>query len=104
MDLTRSFLCVLGVPSIMPPPPPQDRAERGGGRSSRNPLRDFMLKTPDSDSGPSREPRNDSRPSYESPEYPSSPFRGWAPFSKVNAKLTTVSSSLSSVSFCGNVK
>uniref|UniRef100_A0A4W6FDB6 HCLS1 associated protein X-1 n=1 Tax=Lates calcarifer TaxID=8187 RepID=A0A4W6FDB6_LATCA len=46
------------------PPPPQDRAERGGGGSSGNPLRDFMLKTPDSytrgpQPGPSREPRND---------------------------------------------
>ncbi|XP_044192470.1 HCLS1-associated protein X-1 [Thunnus albacares] len=77
------------VPSIMPPPtpppPPQDRPEKGGG----NPLRDFMLKSPHSDqpgpqTGPSREPRNDGCPSYESPEFPSSPFHGWTPFSKFN--------------------
>ena len=46
------------------PPPSQDRAERGGGGSSGNPLRDFMLKAPDSNPrgpqpGTSREPRND---------------------------------------------
>ncbi|XP_047461129.1 HCLS1-associated protein X-1 [Mugil cephalus] len=76
----------FGVPSIMPPPPPpQDRAEKGGGRSSGNPLRDFMLKSPDSDSlRRSREPQSDGRPSYESPENPSAPFHGWAPFSKFN--------------------
>lgn len=69
------------VPSIMPPP--QDRAEKGGGRFGGNPLRDFMLKSPDSDTrGPSREPRGDSHPSYESPEFPNSPFHGWTPFSK----------------------
>ncbi|CAK6949268.1 HCLS1-associated protein X-1 [Scomber scombrus] len=73
------------VPSIMPPPPPQDTPERGGG----NPLRDFMLKSPNSDqlgpqAGPSREPRNDGCPSFESPDFPSSPFHGWAPFSKFN--------------------
>ncbi|XP_039978593.1 HCLS1-associated protein X-1 [Xiphias gladius] len=56
----------FGVPSIMPPPS-QDRAERGGGGSSGNPLRDFMLKTPDStargpQAGPSREPRYDGHP------------------------------------------
>ncbi|XP_026202633.1 HCLS1-associated protein X-1 isoform X2 [Anabas testudineus] len=74
-----------GLPSIMPPPPPhQDRAERGGGRSSGNPLRDFMLKAPDSNLGPSREPRNDNSPSYESPEFPSAPFQRWTPFSKFN--------------------
>ncbi|XP_049459146.1 HCLS1-associated protein X-1 [Epinephelus fuscoguttatus] len=75
----------LDVPSIMPPPP-QDRAERGGAESSRNPLRDFMLKSPDNNpqgpqAGPSREP---SHPSHESPEFPSSPFHGWTPFSKFN--------------------
>lgn len=72
----------FGVPSIMPP---QDRAERGGGGSSGNPLRDFMLKSPDSNqqSGTSREPTNDGPPSYES-QVPSSPFHGWTPFSKFN--------------------
>ncbi|XP_044028575.1 HCLS1-associated protein X-1 [Siniperca chuatsi] len=79
----------FGVPSIMPPPPPQDRAGRGGGGYSGNPLRDFMLKSHDNDpqgpqSGPSREPRNDGHPSYESPEFPSSPFNAWTPFSKFN--------------------
>ncbi|XP_071356700.1 HCLS1-associated protein X-1 [Trachinotus anak] len=56
----------FGVPSITPPPS-QDRAEIGRGGSSGNPLRDFMLKTPDSDlrgpqPGPSREPRIDGHP------------------------------------------
>ncbi|XP_077447494.1 HCLS1-associated protein X-1 [Stigmatopora argus] len=55
-----------GVPSIAPPPRPEGR--------HGNPLRDFMLKSPDSD----RRRRNDSHhPSYESPRFPSS-----APFSK----------------------
>lgn len=74
---------IFGVPSIVPPPS-QDRAERGGGTSGRNLLRDFMLKSPDSDKEPPREPRNDSRPSCESPEFPSSPFHGWTPFSRFN--------------------
>ncbi|XP_038581434.1 HCLS1-associated protein X-1 [Micropterus salmoides] len=77
----------FGVPSIMPPP--QDRAERGGGGSSGNPLRDFMLKSDDDNpqglqAGPSTEPRYDGRPFYESPEFPSSPFSSWKPFSKFN--------------------
>ncbi|XP_074469494.1 HCLS1-associated protein X-1 [Sebastes fasciatus] len=77
----------FGVPSIMPPPPPQGRAERGAGRSGGYSLRDYMLKSPYNhpqgpQAGPSREPRND--PSYESPEFPSSPFHGWTPFSKFN--------------------
>ncbi|XP_039875889.1 HCLS1-associated protein X-1 isoform X1 [Simochromis diagramma] len=68
------------VPHIMPPPPSQDRAERGRGSSSGNPLRDFMLKYPDSDTQQrSREPRGDHRPSYESPE-----FHGRTPFSRFN--------------------
>ncbi|XP_070778150.1 HCLS1-associated protein X-1 [Enoplosus armatus] len=76
------------IPSIMPPPP-QDRAERGGEGSSGNLLRDFMLKSRDGDpqgpqAGSSREPRNDGHPSYESPEFHSSPFNGWTPFSKFN--------------------
>lgn len=100
--LTCSFLCVLGVPSIMPPSPPQDRAKIGDGRFNGNPLRDYMLKNPDSDSGPSREPRNDSAPSYGSPEFPSSPFNRWTPFSKVKEKLGSISISL--LRFCGNVK
>ncbi|KAM3595978.1 uncharacterized protein V6R79_006286 [Siganus canaliculatus] len=63
------------VPSTMLPP------ARGEGRSSGNPLRDFMLKSPDSapqgpQAGPPREPR------YEGPH--SSPFHGWTPFSKFN--------------------
>ncbi|XP_029023867.1 HCLS1-associated protein X-1 [Betta splendens] len=70
-----------GVPSIMPPSTPQGRAERGGGRSSRNPLRDFMLKTPDSGSGPSRQPRNDIRSPH---EFSGSQFHGWTPFPKFN--------------------
>ncbi|TDH03982.1 hypothetical protein EPR50_G00147800 [Perca flavescens] len=78
----------FGVPSIMPQPP-QERAERSGGGSGGNPLRDFMLKSPDNNpqapqAGPSREPRNNGHPSYESPEFPSLPFHGWTPFSKFN--------------------
>lgn len=67
-------------------PPPEYRAEQGNGRSSRNPLRDFMLKYPDSDSkGPpcSLEPGYDGRPSPDFPALPSSPFRDLNPFSKV---------------------
>uniref|UniRef100_A0A3P9Q6Q8 HCLS1 associated protein X-1 n=1 Tax=Poecilia reticulata TaxID=8081 RepID=A0A3P9Q6Q8_POERE len=48
----------FGVPRILPPSPPQGRSE-----SSGNPLRDFMLKSPDGDSPP---------------------FDGWSPFSKFN--------------------
>ncbi|XP_041664012.1 HCLS1-associated protein X-1 isoform X2 [Cheilinus undulatus] len=71
----------FGVPML---PPSQDGENRGEGGSSGNPLRDFMLKMPDGDTpgpkaGPSREPRNDSHPSYESPgDY------SWTPFSKFN--------------------
>ncbi|XP_061521579.1 HCLS1-associated protein X-1 [Phycodurus eques] len=57
-----------GIPSVAPPPLHEGR--RG---SSGNPLRDFMLKSPDRDG----QRRNDVRPSYESPQFPSS-----APFSK----------------------
>lgn len=74
------------VPSIMSPPPPHGRAEREGRGSSGNPLRDFMLKSPDSDAqGPQpREPGNNGGPSHESPQYPTSPFHRWTPFSKFN--------------------
>nr|XP_046273063.1 HCLS1-associated protein X-1 isoform X2 [Scatophagus argus] len=70
-------------------PPPGDGAERDEGGSSGNPLRDFMLKSHDSDprrpqAGPSREPRYDGNHPHESPEFPSSPFHGWTPFSKFN--------------------
>lgn len=61
-----------------------------------------MLKAPDSNLGPSREPRNDNSPSYESPEFPSAPFQRWTPFSKVNEKLAT-EVSMSLLRFCGNV-
>lgn len=77
-----------GVPGVMLPPP-QGRTERDVGESGRNPLRDFMLKSPNNDpqrpqAGPSREPRRDDQPSYESPEFPSSPFHGWNTFPKFN--------------------
>ncbi|XP_054909627.1 HCLS1-associated protein X-1 isoform X1 [Poeciliopsis prolifica] len=61
----------FGVPRILPPSPPQGRSE-----SSGNPLRDFMLKSPD---GTDRRPHPERRPSLES-----SPFDGWSPFSKFN--------------------
>uniref|UniRef100_UPI0037E7C67C HCLS1-associated protein X-1 n=1 Tax=Semicossyphus pulcher TaxID=241346 RepID=UPI0037E7C67C len=70
----------FGVPML---PPPQDGAERGEGGSRGNPLRDFMLKSPGNSigpqSGPSREPRHDSHPSYEFPG-----VHGWTPFPKFN--------------------
>lgn len=79
-----------GVPSIEPPPPP-GRPERGGGGggSSMNPLRDFMLKSPDD--GPTRpplkdlppgEPRTDGLPPSGGPCYPSPPSHHWTPFSR----------------------
>ena len=81
--LSLSHPLSLGAPRIIPPPPSQDRGKRGGG--SGNPLRDFMLRSPDSDTqGPYREPPSDIQPSYESPEFPHTPFHGWTPFSKVN--------------------
>ncbi|XP_068189350.1 HCLS1-associated protein X-1 isoform X2 [Antennarius striatus] len=71
------------VPTL---PPPQDGAERVGGGSSGNPLRDFMLKSDDEPRrppvGPSGGPRDDGHPLYESPEFPNSPFHSWTPFSK----------------------
>ncbi|KAF7211037.1 HCLS1-associated protein X-1 [Nothobranchius furzeri] len=71
------------VPRILPPSPPQDRSQRGGG--SGNPVRDFMLKSPGSDSqGPTREGPSGNQPSYEPPEFPRSPFHGFRPFSKFN--------------------
>ncbi|XP_077404295.1 HCLS1-associated protein X-1 [Vanacampus margaritifer] len=59
-----------GIPSIAPPP-----RQEGSRGSSGNPLRDFMLKSPDSD-GPERNYR---RPSYQDPQFP-----GSTPFSKFN--------------------
>ncbi|XP_010768701.1 HCLS1-associated protein X-1 [Notothenia coriiceps] len=74
----------FGVPRILPPSPPQDRAERGAGGFGGNPLRDFMLRSPNKEpQGPQTEPRHDGHPSYDSPEFPSSQFHGWTPFSKV---------------------
>ncbi|KAM9340483.1 HCLS1-associated protein X-1 [Symphorus nematophorus] len=73
----------MGVPRL---PSPHDRAERGEGGSSGNPLRDFMLKSHEEPQkprpGPSREPRDDVHPSQESPGSPSAPFNRWTPFSK----------------------
>lgn len=63
------------VPRIMPPPSGEGDPE--GRWSSGNPLRDFMLKSPD-DARPQRplQPRDGPGPTYESP------FHGWRPFSK----------------------
>ncbi|KAM4725209.1 HCLS1-associated protein X-1 isoform 2-T2 [Anableps anableps] len=69
----------FGVPRILPPSPPQHRSESSGG--SGNPLRDFMLKSPNGDV---RRPHQENRPSLESPDFPSTPFNGWSPFSKFN--------------------
>ncbi|KAM3858371.1 HCLS1-associated protein X-1 [Diretmus argenteus] len=74
----------FGVPGVMPPP--HERPERGGGGSSGNSLRDFMLKHPDDlrkepRAGPPGEPRNDGTPPSGLPNLPGSPF-GWTPFSK----------------------
>nr|XP_057903189.1 HCLS1-associated protein X-1 [Doryrhamphus excisus] len=66
-----------GIPSITPPPQ-RDRPEKG---RSGNPLRDFMLKSPNSDA---RGTRQDSSPFHESPQFPTSPFHGRTPFSKFN--------------------
>lgn len=77
----------LGVPSIQPPPP-QDGPGNGGRGSSRNSLRDFMLKSPDDDprggrpSGLPSVPRNDGSPPSGPPLYPSTPFSRWTPFPK----------------------
>lgn len=59
----------FGVPRIMPPPP------QGRGPGEGNPLRDFMLKTPN-DSRPQQptEPTDEPRPLYESPFYGRTPF------------------------------
>lgn len=69
-------------------PPPQDRGEPGTRGSTGNPLRDFMLKSPDSDSqrprGPFREPKHDAHPPEKSPISPHSPFHGWSLFSQVH--------------------
>ncbi|XP_038135343.1 HCLS1-associated protein X-1 [Cyprinodon tularosa] len=70
------------VPRILPPSPHQDKSERSGG--SGNPLRDFMLKSPNSDPQRSQqEDLNESRP-FKSPDFPQSPFKDWSPFSKFN--------------------
>uniref|UniRef100_A0A8C1I9D7 HCLS1 associated protein X-1 n=1 Tax=Cyprinus carpio TaxID=7962 RepID=A0A8C1I9D7_CYPCA len=67
-------------------PPPQEGAEKGRGRAgSSNPIRDFMLKTPDSSPytpplpPPSGAPKD--RDSS-SPQDPSGHFPQWRPFSK----------------------
>lgn len=66
-----------GVPRITPPPPPQGSGPSEGKGSSGNPLRDFMLKTPN-DSRPQQptEPTDEPGLLYESP------FHGWTPFPK----------------------
>ncbi|XP_047238749.1 HCLS1-associated protein X-1 [Girardinichthys multiradiatus] len=67
----------FGVPRILPPSPPEDGSERNGG--SRNPLRDFMLKSPNGDI-----PRSHQEDQSEAPDFPCTPFNGWSPFSKFN--------------------
>ncbi|CAJ1083343.1 HCLS1-associated protein X-1 [Xyrichtys novacula] len=66
----------FGVPKL---PPPEDGGKSSEDRSSGNPLRDFMLKSPDTNTHGLREPRKDSQPSYESPG-----VYGWTPFPKVD--------------------
>ncbi|KAM8841100.1 HCLS1-associated protein X-1 [Spinachia spinachia] len=78
------------VPSFgAPGPPPQGRAGSGGREAGATPLRDFMLKSPyDNPQGPPaapfRQPGSDRHPFYDSPDFPSSRFHGWTPFSKFN--------------------
>ncbi|MEQ2279930.1 hypothetical protein AMECASPLE_014351 [Ameca splendens] len=67
----------FGVPRILPPSPPEDGSERSGG--SRNPLRDFMLKSPNGDIQ-----RSHQEDQSEAPDFPRTPFNGWSPFSKFN--------------------
>lgn len=77
---SKKYGIFLGVPAL---PPHGDKREGSSG----NPLRDFMLKSPDSDSQrpqrPSREPRHGAPPSEKSPVSPHSTFPGWRPFSQV---------------------
>lgn len=87
MSLTKGSqkCCIfLGVPALPP------HGDKGGGAKqgpSGNPLRDFMLKSPDSDSQraqrPPREPRHDAAPSEKAPVSPHPAFPGWSPFSQV---------------------
>lgn len=83
---TWSKICriFLGVPALQPH---QDKGKGDKQGSSGNPLRDFMLKYPDSDSQrprqPPREPRHDAHPSEKSPVSPHSPFHDWNSFSQV---------------------
>lgn len=58
-------------------PPSAAQGDSESRASSGNPLRDFMLKSPD-EPRPQRplQPRDDAGPTYESP------FHGWTPFSK----------------------
>ncbi|CAL9691629.1 unnamed protein product [Knipowitschia caucasica] len=62
-----------GVPRITPLPP-LPPAGRGGGGSSGNPLRDFMLKSPDDP--PPAAPREDPGSAHQPP------FHGWTPLPK----------------------
>ncbi|KAM9824643.1 HCLS1-associated protein X-1 [Neosynchiropus ocellatus] len=69
-----------GLPSILPPH--REGVQKPPGASSGNPLRDYMLKSPDSAGPPARtdpprEPRADGPPGFGR-----SPFHGWSPFSK----------------------
>ncbi|CDQ68554.1 HCLS1-associated protein X-1 isoform X1 [Oncorhynchus mykiss] len=81
----------FGVTSIEAPLS-QDRSEKGGGGSSGNSLRDFMLKGPNDcpcgstglPSGPSEGPRVDKNPPSGGPCFPNTPFDYWTPFSKFN--------------------
>ncbi|XP_016133333.1 HCLS1-associated protein X-1-like [Sinocyclocheilus grahami] len=67
-------------------PPPQEGAEKGrGGAGSSNPIRDFMLKSPDSSPYTSPLPPPSEAPKdrhSSSPQDPSSHFPQWRPFSK----------------------
>lgn len=80
----KKYSIFLGVPAL---PPHGDKREGAKQGASGNPLRDFMLKSPDSDSQrvqrPPREPRHDAPPAEKSPVSPHSTFPGWSPFSQV---------------------
>lgn len=74
-----------GAPSIEAPPPQEGAEKRRAWAGSGNPIRDFMLKSPDSSpyTPPLPPPSGAQKDRYSSsPQDPSSRFPQWRPFSK----------------------